>query len=132
MQLIQTTHLNGSSNAWDFLKYAAEQKIDIMTLQEVGMSDHDHLAFKRKAWYLGYTAIHSHGRCFNQGQGRHFWGGVVTVVSRKFRHAHAFSTPGQGGQAVACWSGGILLVDVYAAHNDNSTLGSAQFLFVGE
>ena len=116
-----------------------------MTLQEVGMSDHDHLAFKRKDWHLGSTAIHSPGRCFNQGRSRHFWGGVLTVVFRKLRHAQALSVPGQGGQAVACWIDGTLLVNVYVAHNDNrnefladlhshfrSTPASAQFLFVGD
>ena len=136
---------NGSGNAWDFLEYAAKQKIDILTMQEIGMSDNEHLSFKRKAWNLGYTAIHSPGTCFNQGRGRHFWGGVVTVVSRKFRHAHAFSIPGQGGQAVACWIDGTLLVNVYVAHNDNrneflaelhshfrNTAAKAQFLFVGD
>ena len=101
--VVWNLNTNGSSNAWDFLLYAAEQKIDIMSLQEVGMSDPDHVAFKRKAWHLGCAAIRSPGTCFNQGRGRHFWGGVVTV------HAHAFSIPGQGGQAVACWIDGTLL-----------------------
>ena len=90
-------------------------------------------------------ATHTPGTCFSQGRGRPFWGGVITVVSRKFRHAHAFSIPGLGGQAVACWIDGTLLVNAYVAHNDNrnefladlhshfrSTAARAQFLFVGD
>jgi len=108
--------------AWELLSLAADKQIPIVTMQEVRMFPNEVLAFKRHAWNLGYVTLHIAGPTLpvhRRGERTH--GGVITLIKRSVPHAHAFAISGNGGQAVACWVTGTLVINVYVAHHEDRT-----------
>ena len=108
--------------AWELMRLASDQNIPVLTMQEVRMFDKEIAALKKQAWNLGYTVHHATGPTVPvRGKADRTIGGVVTMVKRNLAHAPAFSLSGRGGQAVACWVTGTLIMNVYAAHHADRT-----------
>lgn len=108
----------GAPSVWELLQLAHESHVDVITIQESQMLDNESVALSKKASRYGYTAQMSSGPPTRDRWGHERGkGGVITLISRRISHSHAFRLSGVGGQAIASWINGTFCVNVYVTHS---------------
>ena len=107
--------------AWNALRDAAKDGVDILAIQEQLMGPDELTAFHRKARDHGFAAYTQAG---NVGRGRwseeRQWADAALLVSTRVKsRAHAYISHA-GGQAVLVWAAGLLLCSCYVAQNEHA------------
>ena len=135
----------GAPKVWEFLNLVVANNVSLAVVQEVRMKQNELDAFTSAAWCKGFKAFHVKGPDANTRRDlERPTGGVLLLVRRGIPHTTRFQITMPGGQAIAVWAGGLLLIGVYnppndqqadfleALHSGLADFSSCPFLVVGD
>ena len=142
---VWSPNTGGAPKVWDFFKLVSSSNVSLAAVQEVRMKQNELDAFSSFAWHQGYEVFHVKGPDANtRADYERPTGGVMILVRRGIPHTECLHISQPGGEALAVWAGGLLLVGVYSPPNEhkadfleslNSSLAEfskCPFLFVGD
>ena len=113
---VWTVNVGLGETAWQALEAVSRAEVEVVFMQEVGLSAQDCAAFEASARKLGYRSYFSGGaeaRSAEPSRGVRQTGGVCTLVSRALRSRQLDHLVGEDAQAVAVRVEDLLTTNLY-------------------